>query len=218
MLQKLGLKGSDAKLDATCAELGTHPLTLSLVGRLVAEFFDGDYDRFRELPFRGKGGFAVGGPEAQHLQQVFQWYEQNLGKTEKIILQTFSLLQRPINLPRLAGLFRAKLEKNILIISFAVVASLIWPFLVLPDPLNWVRWTTWAISAILFSIAFWLLIPMIGFGTGEQTERLLSKIGFPHLGVAFRLFGHRPTAWEALTDPLVFRRELFSKDTVGYRS
>ena len=90
-LKHLGVKGTEDELKQTSKEFGGHALALTLLGRYLADLYDGDIRRRGEIPQlmeeEEKGGHA------RRIMRAYEsWFE---GKPEDSLLHIMGLFDRP---------------------------------------------------------------------------------------------------------------------------
>lgn len=97
LLRKLGVNGSDGALELLAEEYGFHALTLDLLGRLIAEYYEGDASKALTLtPLMPLGGSSIVEKQAGKLARVLYAYEKNLPLIELSILENLSVFRRPV--------------------------------------------------------------------------------------------------------------------------
>ncbi|MFZ5479727.1 MAG: hypothetical protein ACOZNI_23385 [Myxococcota bacterium] len=87
LLADRGVKGDEAARARLSAAYGGHPLTLSLLGRLLAEFYGGDPARAAEVAPLAD---VAGRPQEERLAAILAAFEKKLTRTEQAMLERMS--------------------------------------------------------------------------------------------------------------------------------
>lgn len=103
-LRKWGVSGTDADLDEILKAFGNHLLTLDHLGRLVRDYFDGDYTRASSLPDVAGISSDV---QAVRLMRILAFYDEHLPAEQLAVLRVLCVLRRPITASLLADFFAA---------------------------------------------------------------------------------------------------------------
>ncbi|HLC15269.1 MAG TPA: hypothetical protein VJL89_03475 [Thermodesulfovibrionia bacterium] len=105
LLREIGVTGEESELTEASNDVSGHCLTLTLLGRLLVNFFDAQIKRRHEIDdflknvedlFKG----SLLGDDVKHVEQITKYYEKKImeDKVElKIFLQMMALFHRPMN-------------------------------------------------------------------------------------------------------------------------
>jgi len=102
LLRKVGVRGADAQLDKLVADWDGHALTLSLLGGLLVEQYDGDVAHLADLPAP-----VAGEPRYQRVHRVLRRYDEHLTEAERAFLTLFSAFRTPVHENAFDKVFRA---------------------------------------------------------------------------------------------------------------
>jgi hypothetical protein len=94
LLKSLQIQGLQNELEAAVKAYGGHALALVLLGKLLAEYYDGDVNQYERLPILKE-------KQGQHAERVMSFYDQYWGEIKTGLFQ--KLLQK-------LGLSKAKLQ------------------------------------------------------------------------------------------------------------
>jgi len=105
LLRKLGVCGDDRELDRAVAAWDGHALTLSLLGALLAERYDGDVARLDELPPP-----TADEPRYERVHRVLRRYDEHLTDAERAFLMLFSAFRTPVHESAFETVFRTETD------------------------------------------------------------------------------------------------------------
>jgi tetratricopeptide (TPR) repeat protein len=91
LLRALGVKGRGADLDRVVRAWDGHALTLSLLGGLLAERYDGDLRRLDDLPAP-----TADEDRYERVHRVLRRYDAHLTEAERAFLEGFSAFRTPV--------------------------------------------------------------------------------------------------------------------------
>ncbi len=114
VLRRRGVRGTDRHLDLLLDRFGTHALTVSHLGGLVANYLDSDARRYRELGVRPLSKFSLG-ETAMRLGRLMDTYRDYLEQSEPqvhAVLVRVAIFSRPVGLQLLKDVFLNKANRD----------------------------------------------------------------------------------------------------------
>mgnify|MGYP006281769305 CR=1 FL=1 len=103
LLRALGVEGPDRDLDRVVRQWDGHALTLSLLGSLLAERYDGDLRRLDDLPAP-----LADEDRYQRVHRVLRRYDEHLTEAERDFLKRFSAFRTPVKRDAFERIFRSR--------------------------------------------------------------------------------------------------------------
>lgn len=100
LLRKLGIRGSEEKIDQIVNSWGGHALALSLIGSYLVDFYDGKIDQVSDISRPNLEESIY-----ERLNGLLNQYDSHLTVTEKDFLTLFSAFRKPVDKETLATLF-----------------------------------------------------------------------------------------------------------------
>lgn len=100
LLQKIGVKGDDDKLDEVVEKWDGHALTLSLLGSYSVDQHKGDVEKIRKIS-------TPTGNEYTRIKIVLKGYDEILTETERSVLMLFSFFRTPVTIRVFQEVFRS---------------------------------------------------------------------------------------------------------------
>jgi hypothetical protein len=114
LLRRRGIRGTDRHLDLLLDRFGTHALTVSHLGGLVANYLACDARRYRELGVRPLSKFSLG-ETALRLGKLMDTYRDYLEESEPqvhALLVRVAIFSRPVGLQLLQDVFLSKRHRD----------------------------------------------------------------------------------------------------------
>jgi tetratricopeptide (TPR) repeat protein len=107
LLQKVGVKGSDAALDRVVADWDGYALVLSLLGTYLADLYEGDVKHIDDIPPP-----TTDEPRYERVRRVLRQYDKHLTEAERAFLMIFSVLRLPVQESAFAQVFRTEMDTD----------------------------------------------------------------------------------------------------------
>jgi hypothetical protein len=107
LLQKIGVQGTEAKLDRIVSAWDGHALTLSLLGFYWVDRYHGNITDLKDIPTP-----TADEDRYQRVQRVLRRYDEHLTEAEQIFLKIFSAFRVPIQQSAFKQVFRDKAKPN----------------------------------------------------------------------------------------------------------
>jgi tetratricopeptide (TPR) repeat protein len=109
LLRETGVQGTDAQLKPIVAQWDGHALTLTLLGKYLAEKFGGDLAHLGDVPPPTSGE-----PFYERVARVLRRYDDYMNAAEKAFLMIFSAFRLPVRVSAFPSVFRTESEKTAL--------------------------------------------------------------------------------------------------------
>ena len=108
LLKKIGVTGSQAKIDDIVQEYGGHALSLTLLGKYLVEDFNGDITKAKAIP-----PFPSDTEAGGKAHRILVWYDRGLEDAQRAFMKVFSLFRRSVDQADFEQVFCSKMETAI---------------------------------------------------------------------------------------------------------
>lgn len=109
LLRKIGVKGPDPILEKVVTEWNGHALTLSLLGALVMDKYDGNITNIHEIitPKLDEDNY-------QHVGHILEQYDSQMTIADSMFLKLFSAFRKPVGINALASILHNQTNSDCL--------------------------------------------------------------------------------------------------------